>query len=309
MERASLNYDSFIKSLKEPKVHKIDSFDGEVHLDTDEVMYLLGTSGSRGKKYYLHSISSIERGVQSFLEKHPLSLEDRWWVSLSTKHVAGFAILARSYFGNLKTPYEAPFGLNTVSALNTVGTLNTSGALNTVGTLNTSGALNTSGTLNTSDTFDTRVMETEGITVLSLVPTQVFDLVVQKKQAPRTIKYVFVGGASLSHLLFKEAKRLGWPLVPCFGSIETFAQFASSDDNKTYEVYKGWSVQSNTHGELQVHGPSLFSYQVFEGEDKRVKPREEGWFNLKDQVSIKDQISVKDQVSIKDQISDQVKSL
>ena len=176
MERASLNYDSFIKSLKEPKVHKIDSFDGEVHLDTDEVMYLLGTSGSRGKKYYLHSISSIERGVRSFLEKHPLSLEDRWWVSLSTKHVAGFAILARSYFGNLKTPYEAPFGLNTVSALNTSDTLNTSGTLNTVDTLNTSGALNT------SDTFDTRVMETEGITVLSLVPTQVFDLVVQKNK-------------------------------------------------------------------------------------------------------------------------------
>jgi|GEM_PF-3706055 len=144
--------------------------------DMHESYYLLSTSGSEKKKHFLHTSSSIKEATESFLKTHPLDASDRWWLSLSTRHVAGFSILARSYFSKIKAPYEKDFSL------------------------------------------DTKIMEEEGISLLSLVPTQIFDIVSRSLKAPISLKYVFVGGAPLSDNLFLKAKELGWPLVPCFGA-------------------------------------------------------------------------------------------
>ena len=237
-----MKYKDFVRSIHESKVHKVVPFESDIKIEVDRAFYLLGTSGTFLKKYFLHDIKSIKKTVYSFLDRHPLEKNDRWWVSLSTQHVAGFSILARSYFAGLKKPLEEPFNLNAVK------------------------------------------MKKEGITVISLVPTQVFDLVAKRIKAPSTLKYVFVGGASLSDELFVKAKSLGWPLYSCFGSTETFAQFASSKNNKDYEVYNTWFIKSNKKGELEIKGPSVFTHHVFE--NGSVKPISKNWLTLKDKVLV-----------------------
>ena len=237
-----MKYSDFVKSVTEAKVHRVSEFDKEIAFKTEQATYLLSTSGSQSKKYYLHSIDRIKEGVESFLDTHPLNKDDRWWVSLSTKHVAGFSILARSYFSEARDPYEAPFSL------------------------------------------DSGVIDEEGITVLSLVPTQVYDLVFKNFKAPSCIKYVFVGGAPLSDELFFKAKSLGWPLVPCFGSTETMAQFSSSKDNKSYNIYSGWGIKVSSSNSLEIKGPSVFSHRVLMSGE--VLENKDDWIDLKDQVEI-----------------------
>lgn len=236
-----MTYQEFLESLQCPKVHNIsNAIEAPSSLDCEEACYLLSTSGSVSKKHYIFTLKAIKSSVLSFLKKHPLDSDDRWWVSLSTGHVAGFSILARSYFAKIKPPLEEPFEL------------------------------------------DPDKMNKEKISLLSLVPTQVFDIVEKALKAPLSLKYVFVGGASLSQELNLKAKALGWPIVQCFGSSETFAQFSSSTDGKVFEAYEGWSIDLNEDQELLVKGPSLFSYEVLS--DDFIKERSEEWLNHKDKV-------------------------
>jgi O-succinylbenzoic acid--CoA ligase len=238
-----LNYDEFVKSLTKSRLYKVDKSAPDVAFQVQEPSYILGTSGTKNKKFFIHEASNIKKTVDSFLKRHPLNSTDRWWVSLSTEHVSGFSIVARSYFANLKKPLEEPFVLDPVKIIK------------------------------------------EKVTVLSLVPTQIFDIVSKELVGPNTLKYVFVGGAPLSEELYAKAIELGWPLVPCFGSTETFAQFASSNNNKDYTVYDEWSFKSNKRNELQILGPSLFSYEVLA--DGTHILRSDKWHTLSDRVSVK----------------------
>ncbi len=258
-ERSKLNtiteYRSFVQSVTVPDLYLvsnfddirslIESFDVQDTQNKHESYYLLSTSGSEKKKYVLHTSSSIKNATESFLKTHPLNSNDRWWLSLSTHHVAGFSILARSYFANIKPPYEKEFVLNNI------------------------------------------IIEQEKISLLSLVPTQIFDIVSKSLKAPTSLKYVFVGGAPLSKGLFLKAKSLGWPIVPCFGATETFAQFSSSSDNSSYSVFDDWSLKTNSENELMVSGPGLYDSEVFP--DGKIVKRQSAWCNLKDKVSVEGQ--------------------
>ncbi|MBL7687804.1 MAG: AMP-binding protein, partial [Bdellovibrionaceae bacterium] len=65
------------------------------------------------------------------------------------------------------------------------------------------------------------------VTLLSLVPTQVFDLVEAGLTAPRGLRAVIVGGARLEPELFQRARDLGWPLLVSYGMTECGSQVAT----------------------------------------------------------------------------------
>lgn len=67
------------------------------------------------------------------------------------------------------------------------------------------------------------------ITMLSLVPTQVFDIVDQEIPAPPSLRAVIIGGAALSDELYRKARALGWPLLPSFGMTECCSQIATAE--------------------------------------------------------------------------------
>lgn len=63
--------------------------------------------------------------------------------------------------------------------------------------------------------------------VVSLVPTQVFDLLALGP-APKSLRVVFVGGDRLDSDLYLRAKALGYPILPTFGMTECASQVASA---------------------------------------------------------------------------------
>ncbi len=78
---------------------------------------------------------------------------------------------------------------------------------------------------------------THKVTLTSLVPTQVFDLLNLNKPAPPSLRLVIVGGGELSQELFQKGKKGGWNLVPSYGMTETSALVAGSslDDLNSLE--------------------------------------------------------------------------
>ena len=71
-------------------------------------------------------------------------------------------------------------------------------------------------------------LQSKEITLTSLVPTQVYDLVQKKISSPSRLRAVIVGGASLDPLLYKKARALCWPLLPSYGLTEMASQVATA---------------------------------------------------------------------------------
>jgi O-succinylbenzoic acid--CoA ligase len=69
------------------------------------------------------------------------------------------------------------------------------------------------------------------ITLCSLVPTQVHDLVEAGLKAPQSMRAIVVGGGALDPALYQSARLLGWPLLPSYGLTETCSQIATAGLN------------------------------------------------------------------------------
>jgi O-succinylbenzoic acid--CoA ligase len=237
-----MSYLDFVNSLSQNRIHFVS---GKSHSIKgfgviQEPVYALETSGSVQSKIYLHNLSSVEGSCEAFLATFDLTSNDRWGLCLSTAHVAGFSVLARTYFGKLKEPYFFEW-----SKENLVDEV-----------------------------------EKNQVSILSLVPTQIFDLVEMCQSPPGCLRMVFVGGAKLSKELRDGASKLGWPLIECYGSTETFAQMSYSIDGKGFKTFDGWTAKIEDR-ELVVSGPGLFMGKVKAGV---FRSRTSEWFKTGDLV-------------------------
>ncbi len=115
--------------------------------------------------------------------------KDRWLLAIPEYHVGGLAILARAHLSNSKVvKYKRKWSAQSFC----------------------------------------EVLLKERITLTSLVPTQVFDLVSCGLKPAKFLRAVVVGGGALDHDLYKRARALGWPLLPSYGLSETSAQVATA---------------------------------------------------------------------------------
>lgn len=122
---------------------------------------------------------------------------DVWGLGLPTFHVGGLGILVRAELAGARVADLTP-------------------------------ALEGRGFSEAARGFARRVFEEE-VTLLSLVPTQVFDLVDQGIPAPPALRAVVIGGAALAPDLYRRARALGWPLLPSFGMTECASQIATAE--------------------------------------------------------------------------------
>ncbi len=223
-----MKYKDFLSSLNKNKIHFVSkSTTIKEDIDCKEPYYCVSSSGTESeKKHYLISLSKLEAGAKSLIKHYDFSSSDRWLQSISTNHIGGFSINARSYYASMKEPLFFKWKPEDLEDC-----------------------------LNSND-----------ITIMSLVPTQVFDLVSFGIKAPKSIKYVFVGGAKLNNDLYDKAIKLGWPLKLCFGMTETGAQMAYSKDSQHYTPYSDWKVSVSKNSNLLVKGPSLYTHQYINGE-------------------------------------------
>lgn len=123
----------------------------------------------------------------------------------------------------------------------------------------------------------------EQVSVASLVPTQVYDLVQKKSIPPASLRWIFVGGGSLSQSLFEEACALGWPLVLTYGMTEASAMVATKksykDGFQKLSHIKDWRVEKDHR--LSFLSSSLLSAYLFVSlnEDHEFSdPKVNGWY-------------------------------
>lgn len=124
----------------------------------------------------------------------------------------------------------------------------------------------------------------EGVTVSSLVPTQVHDLVAAGVRGSESLRVVVVGGGALDESLKKVARELGWPVVPSYGMTETSSQVATGDG---LPLLPGWEAKM-VGGRLAVRGGGLLTSVVRREGDGFVTedPKVDGWFLTSDRVAL-----------------------
>lgn len=128
------------------------------------------------------------------------------------------------------------------------------------------------------------------VTITTVVPTQVYDLVQFNIQAPQNLKYLVVGGDLLSLSLEEKARELGWPIVRTFGMTEVCSQIASGNPKGELEVLPIHKIKSLDQ-KLFIKSPALFTLQfVLKNELELTWARDyldnEGFYPTQDLVEI-----------------------
>jgi len=126
-------------------------------------------------------------------------------------------------------------------------------------------------------------------TVVSLVPTQVHDLVSEGHRSPEALRIAVIGGGRLQPGLRARAVELGWPVRESYGMTETAAQVAtqlsSGEPDGWMPVIPDWQVRIE-EGQIQLRGePLLTSYlerQEGGSWQWREARDEAGWFSTGD---------------------------
>ena len=114
----------------------------------------------------------------------------------------------------------------------------------------------------------------------SLVPAQVHDLVRAGLRAPASLRAIVVGGGALSPELYRDARALGWPVLPSYGMTECCSQIATAQGASPELVLLDHvEARQEANGRLAFAGPSLLTgYAVFDPEARFVDPKTGGWF-------------------------------
>ncbi|MGZ3724996.1 MAG: AMP-binding protein [Pseudobdellovibrio sp.] len=126
------------------------------------------------------------------------------------------------------------------------------------------------------------------ISYLSLVPTQVFDLVAQKVKSPSCLKVVFVGGGALNEELKFRFARLGWPVVETYGMTETSSMIAVREaEQADFRVMDTVSVKTE-NGALSIKCDSLLTAAIQKINSKiEIKFYDDNsWFKSEDQADL-----------------------
>lgn len=148
-------------------------------------------------------------------------------------------------------------------------------------------------------------LESAGVTLLSLVPTQVFDLVDRGLRSPARLRAIVVGGGRLSDELHTKARALGWPVLQSFGMTECCSQIATASlegDGRALEVLDHVDVRVDERSVLSIRSGALLRARiVFDGREGeaggegltlRARLEEpvdrEGWFQTSDRVEVFD---------------------
>ena len=125
---------------------------------------------------------------------------------------------------------------------------------------------------------------------ISLVPTQVFDIVKNKTLPPPTIRGAIVGGDAIEEVLYQKAVSLGWPILRTYGMSELGSQLATE-----CRVGDGLKLLSHAQlifgdDEVRVASKCLFTLKIKTDFKTLTRIDREGeWWPLPDLVEMKDE--------------------
>jgi len=186
---SSDNYYLFPPYVEESMRLKLLDIWNTLHLNNHVFLLSSGTTSINQIKSYALSKESLLNNAKAVNEKFQFSKNDVWMSSLPYYHVGGLGIYLRSYLTNSKV-------------------------------------INSDQKWSASEFID--LVWTNSISIASVVPTQLYDLVSSKKMAPKSLRALFVGGDFLSHELRDRALDLNYPIIQTYGMTELCSQIASS---------------------------------------------------------------------------------
>lgn len=126
--------------------------------------------------------------------------------------------------------------------------------------------------------------------VISLVPTQIYDIVQAKLEAPEFLRLVFIGGAAFSESLRDQALDLGWECRVTYGMTETASMIAEIR-NGILQPFETVHLKSSRQNLLQVRCASLLTCYGVVNEKKQNEIQKpvgpDGWYLTEDMVSFR----------------------
>lgn len=156
----------------------------------DDLHALIYTSGTTGRPKGVElTVGNQWWSAQGFSLQAGLFPNDRWLNVMPLFHVGGLAILFRSIIHGSTVFLESRFNAQSSYTL----------------------------------------MEREGITLLSVVPTMLHRLLELGRPAPASLRLVLLGGAPATETLIQQARREGYPVVATYGLTETSSQVVTQD--------------------------------------------------------------------------------
>lgn len=216
--------------------------------------FLITSSGSSQKsdesvKLFALSIQNVLNSAKRFNDYFRSGPADHWGLVLPSYHIGGLAVYARAFLAQSNVFVKSWEDVK----------------------------------------FETNLVKwilENKISFMSLVPTQIFDIVHLKVEAPKVVKKVFVGASVLNSSLREQACQLGWPLIETYGMTETASMIAIKETS-FFKLLPGIEVQTNLF-KLSVKCDSLFTARlqkksnqvIFEIQDNQ------SWFKTEDRVEV-----------------------
>lgn len=121
----------------------------------------------------------------------------------------------------------------------------------------------------------TKWLSLNKVSISSLVPAQIYDLVHFKRKAPSSLRALVVGGGALPEALYFAARSLGWPLLPSYGLTECASQVATAElaslsclEFPRAKILSHMNLEQVSEQKVSVKSPALFSFYVSEVENK-----------------------------------------
>jgi O-succinylbenzoic acid--CoA ligase len=216
------------------------------------------TSGSEGMpKWVSLTKEAFLISARAVNAHFRVSAADRWLIALPLHHVGGFSIIARAHLsGSSYVQYSGKWHPQQFVAL----------------------------------------CRNEEVTLVSLVPTQVHDLVIQQLSCPEKLRAVIIGGGAISTCLVKSAQALGWPVFQSYGMTEAASQIATQSlelpGEDGLEILPHWQLSTDPTGHLLLSGPALAN-----GYLKRSSEGEWSWSEIGDTLKTRDLVRLSQQGS------------
>jgi O-succinylbenzoic acid--CoA ligase len=215
---------------------------------------ILSTSGaSSSPKLSVISKSAMLSSAASVNSHLNISSNDKWLCCLPTSHVSGLSIHARA-------------------------------------TLSDSSIVEL--TTKWSPNDFTQQINDHHVTLCSLVPSQLYDLVYGSHKPNPELRALIIGGDKLNEQTCNKALSLGWPILLTYGMTETCSQIAT--ETKIGEGMKPlvvWEIKFNDDDAILVKGDALFDGYLQHKEKNWhfIEPfSDDGWFLTGDVGQIND---------------------
>jgi O-succinylbenzoic acid--CoA ligase len=217
-----------------------------------------GTSSEFGKLVLLNKQAFL-KSAESVNQHLNVMTDDIWLKALPDFHVGGLSILARASLSNSKV---IELDLTKWDA----------------------------------KVFFESLIQTRA-SLISLVPTQIFDIVQMQLKAPPSVRAIIVGGAALAPDLYQKASQLGWRLLTSYGMTETCSMIACSELSDALGEMPLPKILNHVHVRVQdelleISSSSLLTGYIIKTEKgiERIDPKFQDqntlWFRAEDRARL-----------------------